>query len=436
MFAGVTEPELQETKSVVDQIVTLKEDGGDDQDYAFQLFFSRHASGKSDSQSRRVVKAKAVTASCKRSLAISPLLAQSNARVRLGFLGPDGSSWDTVRITVEGDLVTLLDESALPDRLPERHPHVLVGAVVVRSQVSLEGLGGFPGVVVWDLGVDVVCDVRLSDAVQQVRANQGTHPLAVDGAESASREGPDVGGVVREEWVGVLKESDHDQPVVDANVWDTVVLHDSAKGSQVGGVGKGSDGEANTNVRRNNLHPVSLVKDDRVWVEVAGSLGVVELTRRVLDQVQRPAEELLNQQVHESVGRCVLEEFSEELSPAFSLLVNNGVGLAGETSVDLLLLIVRLGRHLLGGSQREQTLLCSGLGDKDLVASQVARRSVVTSVRDSPRVVRNEESRVQDPTDGVVEGLGLTGSLVASLVSTDPETSHDKSLPEPVHGPC
>lgn len=347
-------------------------------------------------------------------------LAQSNARVRLGFLGPDGSSWDTVRIAVEGNLVTLVDEPALPDRLPERDPDVLVGAVVVRSQVSLESLGGLPSVVVGDLGVDVVCDVRLSNAVQEVRADQRTHPLAVDGAESASREGPDVGGVVREEWVCVLKESDHDQPVVDANVWDTVVLHDSAKRSQVGGVGKGSDGEANTNVRRNNLHPVSLVKDDRVWVEVVGSLGVVELTRRVLDQVQGPAEELLNQQVHKSVGRCVLKEFSEELSPAFSLLVNNGVGLAGETSVDLLLLIVRLGR-LLGGSQREQALLCSGLGDKDLVASQVARRSVVTSVRDSPRVVRNEESRVQDPTDGVVEGLGFTGSLVASLVSTDPD---------------
>ena len=43
--------------------------------------------------------------------------------------------------------------------------------------------------------------------------------------------------------------------------------------------------------------------------------------------------------------------------------------------------------------------------DEDFVASHVASRGVVTSVGDSPGVIRDEEKRMEDESDGVVDSL-------------------------------
>lgn len=61
--------------------------------------------------------------------------------------------------------------------------------------------------------------------------------------------------------------------------------------------------------------------------------------------------------------------------------------------------------------------------------------SMVSSMRDSPRVVRDQEGRVQDPTNGIVDRLGLRVGLVTALVSNDPDTRHDETLGETVQGP-
>jgi hypothetical protein len=58
--------------------------------------------------------------------------------------------------------------------------------------------------------------------------------------------------------------------------------------------------------------------------------------------------------------------------------------------------------------------LATGLGYKDLVASHVGRGSVMAPVGYPPGVVGNEESRVEHPADGVVEGLrGRVGLMTA-----------------------
>lgn len=49
--------------------------------------------------------------------------------------------------------------------------------------------------------------------------------------------------------------------------------------------------------------------------------------------------------------------------------------------------------------------LSARFGYKDLVSLHRTRRGVVTSMTDPPAVVRDEESRVEDPADGVVDGL-------------------------------
>jgi len=101
---------------------------------------------------------------------------------------------------------------------------------------------------------------------------------------------------------------------------------------------------------------------------------------------------------------------------------------------------------LLHGSDAD---LASGLGDEHLITGQVTGGGVVSTVRDSPRVVRDEESRVDDPASSVVDGLGRGVGLVTSLVAAcqlrvrndvrknlpdDPKTGADETGAEHVGG--
>jgi len=80
---------------------------------------------------------------------------------------------------------------------------------------------------------------------------------------------------------------------------------------------------------------------------------------------------------------------------------------------------------LLHGTETE---LASGLGNKDFVTGKVTSSGVVTTVRDSPRVVRDKEGRVDDPTDGVVDGLGRRVGLMTALVTENELKFHFLSI--------
>lgn len=75
-----------------------------------------------------------------------------------------------------------------------------------------DGIGRFVGVVKRDAANIVVQDVRLNDAVEEVAADEAH--LAVDGGSSAANIVPLVGRVMREGWVGVLKECDGDCDII------------------------------------------------------------------------------------------------------------------------------------------------------------------------------------------------------------------------------
>lgn len=62
--------------------------------------------------------------------------------------------------------------------------------------------------------------------------------------------------------------------------------------------------------------------------------------------------------------------------------------------------------------------LLSSPGDKDLITSQVAGRSMVPTVRNPPTVIRNKQSRVQNPSNSVVDSLTGRISLMTSFVAT------------------
>lgn len=60
---------------------------------------------------------------------------------------------------------------------------------------------------------------------------------------------------------------------------------------------------------------------------------------------------------------------------------------------------------------------------------------VVAAVAEFPGEVRDEEERVEEEADEVVEPLVVAESLVTALMGDDPEAGKDGALEEPVERP-
>lgn len=244
----------------------------------------------------------------------------------------------------------------------------------------------------------------LADAVHEVRSDRA-HEVAVHRAEGAALEVPLVGRVVRQRRVGVLEVGDHDEPVVDAEVRDEVVLDDAGEATvEVAEEGDERDHADEESVREENLGAVALVEDERRRLEVVGPRRVPQLTGGVAEEVRGPTEELLDEEPVQAVDRRVLEE-----------LVEFNVGRDAE---------------LLAG--RGGLVVRGGTGDKDLVAGHVAGRGVVLGVRDAPRVVRDQNERVEEKTHRVVDGLGRREGLVTALVSCEMSKCKPRAFSPPI----
>ena len=116
---------------------------------------------------------------------------------------------------------------------------------------------------------------------------------------------------------------------------------------------------------------------------LALDLLLVEVVARdVGDEVQRPAQQLLAEEVDQRPDGRLLGQLAQ---------------------------LVRQLVHVRG-------VLAARPGHEDHVALHVAGRLVVLAVRDLPREVGHEQRRVQDPADRVVERLGRREGLVAALV--------------------
>lgn len=174
--------------------------------------------------------------------------------------------------------------------LPQAHPGVLVRLAVMGAQLGLDSLSGIPGVVVGDFRADVVGYMGLGDPVEEEAVD-----VAVDGAESASLEVKRPLSVVWKHRVVVLKEGDHDKPVVDVEVGYDVVLENGQEVSLVSQDGETSEREPDTQVGLQDLGAVSGIIDDRVRIEMVGPGWVAGLAGGIAEDVHGPAKELLKE---------------------------------------------------------------------------------------------------------------------------------------------
>jgi hypothetical protein len=100
------------------------------------------------------------------------------------------------------------------------------------------------------------------------------------------------GAVVGEHGVGVLQESDQDEPRVDPEVGEAIDAHHGAKAKGHGSPDKRADPEENTNIRDEDLFTLMRSKDHRRGLEVVGEARVGALTGSVADKVHGPSEKL------------------------------------------------------------------------------------------------------------------------------------------------
>ena len=336
-----------------------------------------------------------------------------------------GTGSNAVDVTVEehtgaltlgslGGLDELAHTGTVPHGLEETSPAGVGLSAVVLAHDSLDGIAGLVGVVEGDVADIVVQDVSLDDAVEDVAADETK--VTVDGGSSATGEVPDLGLVVRKSGVGVLQEGDGNQPVVHPQVRDTVP-DEQVEPAELGadGVQEGTSEEETQVTQGNQLGVLGLVQgaggvevvdtaEPSVGLALAaalGLLGVVVVASNVGDQVHGPAEQLLEEQVGGSQDGGVLHELTD--------LVDGGTNAACE--------------------------LVTGLGDEDHVAGNVTGGLVVLAVRDLPGEVRNQQQRVTDPTNSVVQDLGGREGLVTTLVSQNPDTGSNHTLDNSVQGP-
>ena len=136
------------------------------------------------------------------------------------------SSSETLRILVEEDVALVLDELALLEHAVDLGPASGAAAEVdaVLGKALTERIGRLPSVVVGDLARDVVENVRLRDAVRckgtepAHHAAEVTEEVAVEGSERSTGESELRSTVVGQDRVGVLEESNEDEPVVHPGV--------------------------------------------------------------------------------------------------------------------------------------------------------------------------------------------------------------------------
>lgn len=331
-----------------------------------------------------------------------------------------------------GGLNPLAGASAGPESLEESSPAgVGLGAVVVAHDL-LDGLAGFVGVVEGD-GADIVVeDVSFDDSVEDVTADETE--ITVDGGSGATGKVPHLRLVVGEGGVGVLEISDSHYPsqfsclflFLDGRELTKPVVHPEVRNSiphkQVEPAISGADivqnrtGDSETEVtEENELGILGLIQRARgvevvdagkvtVVLALATALGlvlVVVVTGNVGEEVHGPAEQLLQDNVGGGEERGLLKQLIQ----------------------------------FVGGPANARSILGASLGDEDHVTSDVTGGLVVLSVGNLPREVRNEQSRMADPTDSVVQPLGRRERLVTTLVGQYPDTGTEETLENGVQPP-
>lgn len=223
--------------------------------------------------------------------------------------------------------------------------------------------------------------------VDVVEPRVGDTVVTIDGAESTADEVEVFFVVIGDAEIVVLHEGDVDEPGVGPKIGSDIVGSYGGEAVLVDGDTEHGDDGDQSNIRDDDAPLVGLLEDGGRGLEVVAALFAI----------------ILRGDVEAEVGGPAKEEHAEELEEGDDGAVDDG---------------------FLEGLRKTR-------GDEDGVLSEVVGELVVISVGDTPRVIGDKESSVNDETDELVDGLGRREGLVSSFVSENPKSGEVETLEEP-----
>lgn len=236
------------------------------------------------------------------------------------------------------------------------------------SHNGADSIASLVGIIKWNGANVMVQDVGLDNAVKQVASNESE--LAINSSGGTTNEIPLLLGVVGKRRIGVLEESDSNEPVVHPHVWKEVPHKHVGGAIGLGEVDESSHGDTDTDIREDDGEGVTVLVERAARIKVVDAtaesvllalstaltmLLVVVMAGNVGEEVVPPTNGLLTDQVDQSKDRGLLSQLGK--------LVNHLAETAG--------------------------LLLAGAGQENHVALHVSGSLVVLRVGELPAEVRD-----------------------------------------------
>lgn len=244
---------------------------------------------------------------------------------------------------------------------------------------------------------EVMKNMSLNDIMEEKLANETK--VSVNSSHGTSSKSPVRRIVMRELGISVLQVGDVNQPVIDPQPGHTPHQSNGGEAVFLGEVVEGRKSGQDSNVRQDDVVVVLLVKNRRGRNKmVHNPLGSarISLASDVGQQISVPTKKLLNKQVVEGHDGGVLSRMLET-------------------------------------SQRHELLTLSG--DKHHISSEMTSGLVVLGMGDLPGEIRDHKSRVENPTNNVIDRLVAGESTMATFVSKNPAASTNQTLKNTVNNP-
>jgi len=149
----------------------------------------------------------------------------------------------------------------------------------------------------------------VGDVVEEESAHPA-HEGSVNGGGSTAEESPGILAEMGHGGIGVVEESEHDDPVVGEEIRNEIIFGEGGQASLVCPYGEEGDPGAETDVGDNDWDAVALLEECRRWEPVVGSWWVHWATEGVVGEVQLPSEDLHDDHAGESEDWSFLEHLS------------------------------------------------------------------------------------------------------------------------------
>lgn len=274
---------------------------------------------------------------------------------------------------------------SVPQALQESNGATLRVAAVVTTHHRLDSFACLVGMVEGNETDIMVENVGFDDSMEELSTNESE--FAVDCRRGTTGVGPSIRSIVRKRRVGMLKECDRNQPVINPKVGQDVP-HKQVRPAKV---------LANSEENAACDQETQIAEKDQLRI-----FRFVQWTRGI--------------EVVDTLAKTVLLAFAATFALALVVVVSSHVGQkvigpSSELLVDEMTCccdwcLLGQFRQLVDGTSNTSSIVVPRLWYEDHVTLEMPGGFVVLAVRNLPREVWDEQRRVTDPTDGVIQDLG------------------------------